>query len=266
MRPELKIFVCGIIFLFCLNINENNAQILRDTSSFKIIEKCIDDIYNFRFSEAKDKCTRLNLKYPGHSVIWLLNGMIIYWEHYPVLPKSSYEKDYIDDMRNAIRLSERKEYNEDEAEHLLINLCARGMLLQFYSDIDNTSEIFPLAKSTYPHIRKAFKYTSAYSDFNFFTGLYNYYREAYPEAYPIYKAFAFLFPRGNKAEGIREMQFASQYSLLLKAESYSFLSWISTSFEHDFQLAANYSSRLYELYPENSLYLMEYINKTVFPG
>jgi hypothetical protein len=259
MKRYFKIFVCGVILLFYLNIDKNNAQILSDTSSFKVIEKCVDDIYNFHFIEATDKCTLLDNKYPGHSVIWLLRGMIIYWEYYPILPKSSCEKVYLEDMHNALRLSDKKEYQEDEAELLLINLCTRGMLLQYYSDIDNTSEVFPLAKSTYPHIRKAFKYTSSYYDFNFFTGLYNYYREAYPEAYPIYKTFAFLFPKGNKAEGIREMQIASKHSLVLKAESYSFLSWISTSFEHDFKLATNYSRMLYDLYPENTVYLSEYI-------
>jgi hypothetical protein len=259
MKPDFKIFVCGIFLLFYLNVDKNNAQILSDTASFKIIEKCIDDIYNCRFNEAKDKCALLNIDYPGHSAVRLLHGMIIYWENFPMLSKSSFEKIYLDDMHNAIRLSEKKGSQEDDAEYLLINLCARGMLLQYYSDIDNTSEIFSLAKSTYPHIRKAFKFTSAYYDFNFFAGLYNYYREAYPEAYPVYKAFAFIFPRGDKAEGIRQMQIAGQHSLVLKAESYSFLAWISANFERDFQEATNYSRMLYELYPENTEYLSEYV-------
>ena len=259
MRPDFKICICGIFLLFFLNAGKNNAQILGDTASFKIIEKCIDDIYNFRFKEATENCALLNTKYPGNSVIWLLHGMIIYWENYPILSKSSYERVYLDDMHNAIRLSDMKGSPADEAEYLLINLCARGMLLQYYADIDNTSEIFPLAKSTYPHIRKAFKYNSSYYDFNFFTGLYNYYREAYPEAYPLYKAFAFLFPRGNKVEGIRQMEIASKHSLVLKAESYSFLAWVSANFEHDFHQATNYNKMLYELYPDNTVYLAEYV-------
>jgi hypothetical protein len=259
MRPYFKILIFGIFLLFCLNMDRGDAQILSDTSSFKVIEKCIADIYNFRFSDARDKCTMLSSQYPGHPAVMLIHGMIVYWEFYPMLPKSPYEKIYLDDMNNAIRLSEKKDHSGNETENLLINLCARGMLLQYYADIDNDMEIFPLVKSTYQHIRKAFKYSTAYYDFNFFTGLYNYYREAYPEAYPIYKTFAFIFPRGNKAEGIKEMQIAGQHSLLLKAESYSFLAWISTSFEHDFKSATDYSRMLFDLYPDNTLYLAEYI-------
>ncbi len=259
MMQEFKILICGIILLFYPGIDRINAQILTDTASFKIIERCIDDIYNYRFTEADSKCNLLNNKYPGHPVLRLLHGMIIYWQNYPMLPGSAYEKVYIDDMLTSIHQSERKDSREDDSESLLVNLCARGMLLQYYAEIENTSETFPLAKSTYPHIRKAFKYTSSYYDFNFFAGLYNYYREAYPEAYPIYKAFAFLFPRGNKEEGIRQMQIAARYSLLLKAESFSFLAWISSSFEHNFQLATNYSKMLHDLYPYNTEYQTEYI-------
>lgn len=259
MKPDYKIFFCGIIFLLFLGLEKNSAQILHDTTAFKIMERCVDDIYNYRFTEAYNKCDILNRNYPGHSAVRLLHGMIVYWENYPMLARSANEKIYIDDMQTSIRLSEKKGAPQYEAENLLINLCARGMLLQHYSDTDNTSEIFPLAKSTYPHIRKAFKFTSSYYDFNFFTGLYDYYREAYPEAYPIYKAFSFLFPRGNKAEGIREMEIASRHSLVLKAESYSFLAWISTSFEHNFNLATSYSKMLYDLYPNNPEYLTEYV-------
>jgi hypothetical protein len=259
MKPDFKICLCGIIFLFCLNVYKSNSQILSDTSSLKIIERCISDIYNFRFRDASVKCKDLNSLYSGHPAIRLLHGMEIYWEFYPMLPKSPFEKIYLDDMNYAILQSEKKEHSGYETEYLLINLCARGMLMQYYADIDNDSEIFPLVKNTYQHIRKAFRYTSGYSDFYFFTGLYNYYREAYPEAYPIYKTFAFLFPRGNKEAGIKQMQIASRQSLLLKAESYSFLAWISTSFEHDYQSATNYSRMLCDLYPDNTLYLAEYI-------
>jgi hypothetical protein len=259
MKPYFKILTPGIILLFSINVDKSDAQILSDTSSFKVIELCIADIYNFRFSHASDRCADLNRQYPGHPAVRLIHGMIVYWEFYPLLPESPNEKTFLDDMNAAIRQSEKKEHSGYETEYLLINLCSRGMLLQYYADIDKDSEIFPLAKSTYQHIRKAFKYSSAYYDFNFFTGLYNYYREAYPEAYPIYKAFSFFFPRGNKVEGIKEMQIASQHSLLLKAESYSFLAWISTSFEHDFISATDYSRKLYDLYPDNTLYLAEYI-------
>ena len=63
-----------------------------------------------------------------------------------------------------------------------------------------------------------------YSDFYFFTGVYNYYREAYPEAYPVYKPLALLFPKGSKTKGLEDLLIASKNSIFLKAEAFSFLS------------------------------------------
>jgi hypothetical protein len=259
MRLRQKIIRGCFFLLLYLNTSALKAQILKDTATFNMIDQCVGDIYNFRFGNAREECNLINNKYPGHPAVYLLRGMITYWENYPLLSESVYIRSYLDDMNMCIRLSEKKNTSSYEAELLLINLCARGMLLLFYSDNNNTSEVIPLATSTYPHIRRAFNFTSTYYDFKFFTGLYNYYREAYPEAYPIYKAFAFIFPKGNKAEGIMELQMAGKNSLVLKAESYSFLSWISTNFEHDFSHATYYSKVLYELYPDNDQYLAGYI-------
>jgi tetratricopeptide (TPR) repeat protein len=259
MKSELKLLTACIVLMLYLNFSTINAQILSDTASFTLLEKCVDNIYNFQFAEARELCNKINQKYPGHSGVYLLRGMITYWENYPLLPKSVTIKSYLDDMHLCIRYSERKNNSSREAENLLINLCARGMLLLFYSENDFSSEVIQLATSTYPHIRRSFNFASDYYDFNFFTGLYNYYREAYPEAYPIYKTFVFLFPRGNRQEGLRELQTAGRCSLVLKAESYSFLSWIYTNFERDYDLATSYSKMLHELYPDNAQYWTSYI-------
>jgi hypothetical protein len=129
----------------------------------------------------------------------------------------------------------------------------------FYADNDLSSEVTPLAANTYKYIRKAFNFPSVYSDFFFFTGLYNYYREAYPDAHPVYKALAFLFPKGNREKGLKELQLAAKNAIVLKAESTSFLSDICVSYENDYQQATDYSKSLHDLYPANIEYLAVYI-------
>jgi hypothetical protein len=120
-------------------------------------------------------------------------------------------------------------------------------------------EVFPLATTTYPLIRRAFGFTDSYIDFYFFTGLYNYYREAYPDNHPAYKPLAALFPKGDKNKGIREIQTAATKSIVLKAEAFSFLSSIYLGYEKNYQKAYNYSKSLYELYPANLQYLGGYL-------
>jgi hypothetical protein len=256
---NLNKFIKCVSVGLCLSIGTLNAQILHDTTSFNLIKKGIDYIYNFRFKEANEVYNKLNQSYPGHPVGYLFRGIITYWKNYPLLPSSPERINYESDMRKCIELCEAKHNASDESEFLLANLCARGMLLLFYADNDLSMEVFPLATSTYPHLRRSFDFTSVYNDFYFFTGLYNYYREAYPEAYPLYKTFAFIFPKGDKAKGLKELQTAAKNSIVLKAESASFLSLIYLSFENNYKEASHYSGYLHKLYPANIQYLASYI-------
>jgi hypothetical protein len=57
-----------------------------------------------------------------------------------------------EDLRQCIRLSETNDNPDYEAEYLLANLCARGMLLMFYDDNALISEVIPLTISTYKNL------------------------------------------------------------------------------------------------------------------
>ncbi len=246
-------------FSFCLSTTILNAQILKDSASLSLITKSINYLYDFQFKDAEEVFNKITLTCPGHPIVPLLSGIIVYWENYPLLPTSTASVSFVKELQNCIKLCEKKMTGQDEPEYLLINLCARCMLLLYYSDNDLTSEVFPLTISTYKYLRRSFNFTSVYSDFYLFTGLYNYYREAYPEAYPVYRAMALLFPKGSKTRGLRELQIAAKNSIFLKADSYSFLSGICISFESNYQKASYYSNSLYKLYPDNVQYLAMHI-------
>jgi hypothetical protein len=259
VKYKLKSIIKWMIYLFFIYPATTNAQILNDTISLSLVKESIDNIYNLEFKKADIDFSLLEKAHPGHPVIYLLRGLKTYWENYPLSPSSPAYISFENDLQQCIELCEGKNKPADEAELLLANLSARGMLLLFYADNDLTMEVIPLAASTYPYIRRSFNYTSSYTDFFFFTGLYNYTRAAYPEAYPVYKAVAFLFPKGDKQKGLRELQLVAKNSILFKAESSLFLSGISLSIENNYEEACTYSKTLHELYPANLQYLGIYI-------
>ena len=133
MSKKFKSLIVFFGLLFLISTVATYAQILRDTSSLNLIKKGVDYIYNMQFKNAEDVCNKFSQSYPGHPVVFLLKGMITYWENYPLIPTSPARKSYEKDLRSSIEKSE-KFAPEDEAEFLLANLCARGMLLLFYSD------------------------------------------------------------------------------------------------------------------------------------
>lgn len=235
------------------------AQVLRDSSTFNLMCRGVDHIYNLEFSPANEIYRKIKAVYPEHPITYLFRGMMTYWEHYPLIPTSPERKSFEYDMQHAIDLCEKKTHPNNEAEFLLCNVGARGLLLLFYADNDLSMDVISMASGTYQYLKKTFNYTSSFPDFYFFTGLYNYYREAYPEAHPVYKPLALLFPKGDKAKGLIELQLASKKAIVLKAEAYSFLAGIYISFENNYQQAYSYSKSLHELYPRNMQYLAVYI-------
>ena len=246
-------------FLLLLSTSVLRAQLLNDSNSVTLIKKGIDYVYNFKFKEADKINKELVRLYPGHPINYLFRGMITYWENYPLITTSIKRADFESDMRKCMELCDKNKNQSNEAEILLLNLCARGLLLLYYTDNDLSFEVFPIASSTYQCIRRAFVFTTEYLDFYFFTGVYNYYREAYPEAHPVYKTLAFLFPKGNKVKGLNDLQIVAKKSILLKAEAYTFLTDIYLYFENNFQTAASYSKNLHTIYPDNPQYLGSYI-------
>jgi hypothetical protein len=58
---------------------------------------------------------------------------------------------------------------------------------------------------------------------------------------------------------LKELQKAALNSVVLRAESYSMLSWIYLGFENRSTESLYYSRTLYEMYPENKLFLITYI-------
>lgn len=250
----------GIIFMsLFLSPRASDSQILQDTSTISLIRQGIGFIYSIRFREAEDILTRLNERYPGHPATYLCKGILIYYRNYPLLPSSPERKSLEYQLNTSIRLCEAEDNWPDDPEKLLIDLCSRGLLLLFYNENGLSSEVIPIVLTTYRGVRKSFDFTSVYPDFSYFTGLYNYYREEYPEHHQIYKAVALLFPPGDSRKGLTELGYCARNAIVLKAEACSILSWINIYFEKNYSLALDYSRALYDLYPSNLLFRGEYL-------
>ncbi|HEY5471020.1 MAG TPA: hypothetical protein VIK07_10905 [Bacteroidales bacterium] len=259
MGNELKIFIKCTALSFFISTATVNAQILKDTSTLNLIKKGVDSIYNMQFKYSEEVYSKINKLYPEHPLILLYKGTMTYWENYPLLPSSPASVPFEEELHKCIALSEKNSSPSNEAEYLLANLCARGLLIQYYANNGLDKDVFPLATTTYRFIKRSFDFTSIYSDFFCFTGLYNYYREVYPEAHPAYKPLLFLFRKGNRAKGLNELQTAANGSILLKAEAFSDLAYIYINYENNYQAATNFSKYLHNLYPYNPEYLAEYI-------
>ncbi len=254
----LRFLIIILIVLLPTGVSQLEAQVLKDTSTLNLIKKTVDQIYDTRFREAGETCNIISKEYPDHPVVFLLRGMIIYWENYPLMSESGASRGFEDQMRLCIDKCEN--YNsENEAEFLLTTLCARGSLLAFYAGNDLQSKVFSLARTSYRYLRRSFEFSGTFPDFYFFTGLYNYYREAYPDAHPVYKPLFTVFPRGDMVKGLEQLRIAFKEAIFLKAETSTFLSSIYKYYESNFGDASYFSRTIYKEHPHNFVYKLNCI-------
>ena len=259
MYKKFKISIICILLPILFGINTMNAQLFQDSVTLNLIKRDIDCIYNMQFKDTQDILLKIKKSYPGHPVLLLLKGMQTYWKNYPLLNTNPAHVSFEEDLRQCIRLSGKNKIPAYEAEYLLTNLCARGMLLEYYNVNNLTMDVIPLVTGTYGNVRHAFGLTNSCTDLQYYTGVYNYYREAYPKANPGYKPLVFLLPSGNEKIGLKELHNAAINGIVLRAESYYLLAGIYINFENKYQQAIYYSKTLNKLYPDNSEYLALYI-------
>ncbi|MGE5419917.1 MAG: hypothetical protein ACM3UT_07005 [Chloroflexota bacterium] len=259
--------VKGVVFSLCLFFPaiEPEAQVLKDTATLNLVKTTVDQIYGMNFTEADESTRRISTKYPDHPVVFLLQGLQIYWKNYPLLSGSAPGKDFERQMHLCIEKCDSYDA-ENEAEFLLASMCARGSLLAFYAGNDLTSKVYSLGSSSYRYLRRSFEFTEIFPDFLFFTGLYNYYREAYPEAHPGYKPLLAVFPAGDKEKGMYELRLAFKQSIFMKAEASTFLSSNYKYFENDYINASYFSTLIFRVYPLNIVYRINCIEDLLLTG
>jgi hypothetical protein len=212
----------------------------------------LDHVYNHEFEPATNVLNEIEGNIPGHPAVYILKGIKIYWQFYPLHDKKEQTSQFVKNMESGIVISEKMlDENPDDIEAIIYDMVARGLLMMLYADNEESSKVFPHAYAAYRAVKKSFEYQEAFIDFYFFTGLYNYYIKAYPEKHPIYKPFTVLFRDGDKETGKKELIHEANNGIFLKAEANRFLIYIYLNFENNPEEALFYASKLYRQYPYN---------------
>ncbi len=261
----LKYKISSTLLAIVIGTSGISAQILHDSLAVSMIKEGISNMYNLEYEKADDIFIGIEQLYPGHPVNYLLRGIMRYYEDYPLLPTSPSHTLFEDDLHKCIELSAQKPYSENyKAESLLTNLCARGLLLTYYTNNNLSMNVIPLTAATYKYLKRSFDFVSVFADFYFFTGTYNYYWEAYPRVHPVYKPLAALFPAGDRIKGLHELATAADQSIFVKVESSSRLISIYSGFENNHLQASLFSKILTDQYPENPLFKSDHIKNLLF--
>ncbi len=121
-----------------------------------------------------------------------------------------------DDWQNA----QSKTKGSDRPEAMFLYFTAEAMLAKISHYEHEPFAAIRHAKNAYPYIQKGKAFQQQYPDFYLSTGLYNFYREVYPEIHPFYKTVAWVMTSGDKKLGMSQLQFATQKALFVEQKPF----------------------------------------------
>jgi hypothetical protein len=220
------------------------------------IRQGVEYTYNFDFAKAEEVYKMLARERPGHPAGPAYYSMMLYLKYFPLTEKSEKADVFVDSLLKSISFCEKiLKKDETNVDGIFFDLLARLMLMEYYADNDLSKKVISQISPAYKMMRMGFLLKDQFSDFYYSTGLYNYYREEYPEAYPRFKAIAIFFPKGDKKIGLEQLEYAGENSIFLGAESMSYLYYIYMYYERKYSAALDYAKILNKKFPNNPIYV-----------
>jgi tetratricopeptide (TPR) repeat protein len=118
------------------------------------------------------------------------------------------------------------------------------------------------SKQSLNYLDKSKGYEELSPEFLFGDALYNYYRDWVPENYPSLKTILWLFPKGDKSLGIKQLQEVANNAFYTRTEAQYFLMRIYSD-ENQPIKAYQLCKYLHETFPDNS-YFQRYYARLAF--
>ncbi len=256
------IFSIIAILLYISKIANVNAQskILENTLVLNILTQGTQKMYNYDFEGAEILFHQANVLLPKHPAPFLLKGMLMYWKNLPMALTNPKLAEMEKLLLKSIELGQlMQEETDDDPEGIFFEMTARSLIMQYYAKSSQNMKALGEARNIYSHIKTGMKLKDKFNEFYFTTGIYNYYREAYPEAKPFYKSLVWIFQAGNKKIGLEQLVYAGKHTIIAQTQAWAFLTHIYLTYEKNPAKAVEYAKELVVRFPKNRYFMSRYV-------
>lgn len=264
-KPTIIRSIFKYLLALCLLCMANWTQaqklpLFHNDALLDMVDRGGDYIYNQEFAAADQVMDSLERKLPGHPIVPMMRAMSLAWRDQPIRTSSPVYPEHEKYLLETIAKSEKISQNDpNNLEAMFFEMSAHGLLAEYYAQEGSSFKAMTQAKQTYTLIRKTMEHTGQSPELLFLSGLYNYFREKYPERHPIYKSVVWMFKSGDIEKGLAQLDSAVHYSKIVKIEASLYLSYIWLRYENRADKARYYLERLHTMYPANDYFKAKYL-------
>jgi hypothetical protein len=262
-KDKLRVFLLTVILL---NGLFSRAQLFDNPANLKLVGGAVEYIYNIRPDTTAMYIDSVQQILPNHPIVPTMKALSLLWVNIPVVTVDSVFDELNVHLRETIKLAQKMDGGRQEhPEAIFFEMSARGLLAEYYADQGHYMKALNEASQAYELVKSGFKLTEEIPDFLTTTGIYNYFREKYPERHPVYKPLVWFFKSGDLEAGIEQLDQATRFATLTHVEASVYLAYIYLRYEYQPEKAQAYLHDLTEIYPRN-LYVKAKLLESLVPG
>jgi len=261
-RVESRYFFIFSLFLVFIS-SSISGQIKKDTTIILITNltiqieanQALNDLYNFKFEKAEQQFRWFKQKYAWHPLPYFLLGLSEWWKIMPNTKNTSYDDRFISYMDSTIMVAENlyEKYPEYKVEAAFFLAAAYGFKGRLYADEEreNWGKAASAGKTALNYLEECKTKNYLSPELLFGDALYNYFSVWVPENYPVLKPLLWLFPKGDKQLGLKQLKEVSYNAFYTRTEAMVWLMRISNSYENNQPQAFQLAEYLHQTYPDN---------------
>lgn len=224
-----------------------------------LVSQTLDAIYNNQSDQAGVLLNQLAQRTANHPAVSLLRAVRLHWQWFPARTDERLRSQLVALLEKTASTT-KAVLNErpDDPELMFTYFTAEAMLTRMAYYDHQTFKSVGYAKNAYAYLQKGRAFRQQYGDFYLSSGLYDYYREEYPDLHPVYKPLVWFMRSGNKQKGLEQLALAARQSLFSKVEATLYLTHILTDYESRAPEALPYLAQLAKRYPANAFFAARY--------
>ncbi|RYC67745.1 MULTISPECIES: tetratricopeptide repeat protein [Spirosoma] len=228
--------------------------------------EAINQMYNFKFYEADKEFRWLRVRYPKHPMPYFMMGLAEWWKIVPNTDVTDYDNLCHAYMDSTIILAERLyDESDNKLEPSFFLAAAYAFKGRLYSERKKWAKATLAGKNALKYFDKCKGNADFSPELLFGDGMYNYYSQWIPENYPILKPILMFFPKGNKQNGIKQLEKTANSAFYTRVEARYFLLQIY-SMENQYDKAYEMAKYMSEQYPDNPFFERYYARSAFVQG
>ena len=239
-------------FILILFLLSQSIQAQFTPYADSLIKAGIKQIYSIQFDKAYRTFDILKEKYPQNPAGDFFNAMVLWWQILLDLHETRFDDLFYQKLENVIEQCDKiLDENPNDYFGLFFKVGALGFRGRLLSVREKWLDAALDGKDALSLVYRIYELYPDDKDINLGLGLYNYYSDVIPKFYPFVEPLMYLFPKGNRELGLKQLTFVADSGRYAKYETRYFLLQAYYNFEKDNDKALYYCNELLRDFPDN---------------